>query len=62
MRSEGSDICGRLHGELLAIEREPAVDGGERAIVYPPGVSNAQVESNWAAVSAEILISLDGVQ
>jgi hypothetical protein len=48
--------------KLLTVEHEPAVDGGQRSILYPPGLSDSASETNWLAVSSDCLVSLDDVQ
>ncbi|WP_424001990.1 hypothetical protein ACOZ4I_00610 [Haloarcula salina] len=48
--------------KLLAVEREPAVDGGERAILYPANGSGSEAKSKWLAVPADALVSLEDVQ
>jgi len=47
---------------LLTVEREPAADGGERAILYPPTESGTEARSKWLAVPADALVSLEDVQ
>ena len=68
MSNEGSDIQrrnmrdGEAAEKLLTVEHEPAADGGQRSILYPPGSTRTELEANWLAVSSDLLISLDDVQ
>lgn len=53
---------GNVTETLLAVEREPAADGGERAILYPAKGSGSEAKSKWLAVPADALVSLEDVQ
>ncbi|WP_336336395.1 hypothetical protein [Haloarcula brevis] len=48
--------------KLLTVEHEPAADGGQRSILYPPGLSDAESKTNWLAVSSDCLVALEDVQ
>ncbi|MDS0220069.1 hypothetical protein NDI54_01750 [Haloarcula sp. S1AR25-5A] len=68
MTNEGHDAeqrkttDGGFTEKLLTVEHEPAAGGGERSILYPPTLTNAELDANWLAVSSDLLVSLDDVQ
>jgi hypothetical protein len=68
MTSEGHDAeqrnttDGGFTEKLLTVEHEPAVGGGERAILYPPTFTGTTSDTSWLAVSSDLLVSLDDVQ
>jgi len=68
MRTERSDTPRRNTADgdgaekLLTVEHEPAAGGGQRSILYPPSSTGSELESNWLAVSSDLLVSLDDVQ
>jgi len=46
----------------LVVETEPQADGSDRALLYPPEVSDAEAPTHWLAAPESLLVSLDEVQ
>lgn len=46
----------------LVVETEPQADGSDRALCYPPDVSDADAPTHWLAAPGDLLVSLDDVR